>query len=120
MATYIVVEYCNQCKKYFNGVLVKPKDCSICGNKTNFKCVDKHNTVFENDNKPVFCNVDGMMKENIRVSRSLGVSAVQIDEARKAHPGVEWVKRDSSYCPVIHNRTEKLRILKQAKMEEYG
>jgi len=49
----------------------------------------------------------------------LGVSETQIEEARKAHPGIEWEKRGHSYLPVIHNRAEKLKLLRQSKMEEY-
>ena len=65
-------------------------------------------------------DVNGLMKENIRVSHSMGVSCNQFtDEVKKAHPGVEWKKVGNSMCPVIHNRQEKLRVMKQCGMVEY-
>ena len=60
-----------------------------------------------------------MMKENVRVSRSLGVSAAQLKEAQKLCPGTEWKNVGNSFCPVIHNRAEKLKLMKKFNFVEY-
>jgi len=119
MKTYISVRYCPKCKIYLKQMFGgKPKDCDKCSGPTKWKSVEKGSEQDPN-RKSDFCNVDGMMKDNVRLSRSLGVSETQIEEARKAHPGIEWKKQGRSYLPVIHNRAEKLKIMKQAKMVEY-
>lgn len=103
-------------------------DCGHIGQdqvkgKWNQKCfgcnskIAKYKIVYNPKEKEKFVNV--CFDENIRVSRSLGVPITQFEEAKKAHPGVDWVKRGHSMCPVIHNRAEKLKIMKQAGMEEY-
>ena len=59
-------------------------------------------------------------KDNPRYSATLGVSETQIEEARKLHPQAEWKKFGHSYRPLIKNRTDKLRMMKQCGMEEFG
>jgi len=115
MATYIVAHYCPACDAYFKAI-GNPSNCDKCGNLTKCKCVVKGS---EQDPNVKTETVNIAFKENIRVSRSLGVSETQIDEARKVHPGTEWVKRGHSYLPVIHNRPEKLKLMREAKMEEF-
>jgi len=117
MTTYISACYCSDCDIYlaqtYGG---NPKDCNICGKSTKWKSVVKGS---KRDPNTKIEAVNISYKENVRVSHSLGVSETQIDEARKAHPGTEWVKRGHSYLPVIHNRPEKLKLMREAKMEEY-
>jgi len=115
MATYIVAHYCSTCDAYSKAI-GNPTNCDKCGNPTECKSVVKGS---EQDPNTKAETVNITYKENVRESRSLGVSETQIDEARKAHPGTDWVKRGHSYLPVIHNRAEKLKIMKEAKMEEY-
>lgn len=116
MATYIIARHCSACNTYFNAIGSKPDDCDKCGKPTKFETVVKGS---EQDPTMKVDTVVIAYKENIRLSRSLGVSETQIDEARKAHPGTEWVKRGHSYLPVIRNRPHKLKIMKEARMEEY-
>jgi len=117
MATFIIAQYCSNCNKYFKPINRDSTNCSICGKKTVFKSVDKYNTVFENDVKSEVVNI--AYGENPRYSVSLGVSENQIEEARKLHPQVEWKKFGHSYRPLIKNRAEKHKIMKQANYEEY-
>jgi len=92
MTTYIVARYCPKCDIYL-------------------KCIGH--------GKYDDWVVNIAYQENERYSASLGVAASQIEEARKVHPGVEWKKFGHSYRPKISNRAEKLKLMKQAKMEEY-
>lgn len=116
MATYIIARYCPACNAYLKAIGNKPNDCDKCGEPTRFESIVKGS---EQDPNMRTDTINIAYKENIRVSRSLGVSETQIDEARKAHPGTQWVKRGHSYLPVIHNRPEKLKLMKEARMEEY-
>jgi len=116
MATYIIARHCPACDSYFKVVGKSLDDCNKCGNPTKCKSVVKGS---EQDPNIKTEMVNITYKENVRVSRSLGVSETQIEEARKAHPGTDWVKRGHSYLPVIHNRAKKLKLMKEAKMEEY-
>jgi len=64
-------------------------------------------------------DIDGIMKENIRWSWSLGINPddpKQLAAAKKRHPGAEFNKRGQMK---IHNRAEKLRRMKEAGVEEY-
>lgn len=63
---------------------------------------------------------NGLDKENVRYSRSLGCLPTQLAQARKLHPGAEFVKLpgEKSYRMVIRNRSEKLRRMKERNMEE--
>lgn len=115
MITYIVANYCPVCDIYSKAI-GNPDNCDKCGNLTKCECVVKGS---EQDPNTKTETVNIAYNENIRVSRSLGVSETQINEARKAHPGTEWVKCGHSYLPVIHNRPEKLKIAKEAGMVEY-
>lgn len=57
--------------------------------------------------------------ENCRYSVTLGVPETQIEEAKKLHPQAEWKKFGHSYRPLIKNRADKKRLMKQAGFEEY-
>ena len=59
-------------------------------------------------------------KDTPRYSASLGVSETQIEEAVKLHPGTEWKKFGHSYRPLIKNRTDKKRLMKEANFCEYS
>lgn len=54
-----------------------------------------------------------------RYSVSLGVSETQIEEAVKLHPQCEWKRFGHSFRPLIKNRAEKKKLMKQANYEEY-
>ena len=115
--------YCPKCDKYFEiGVVSRAPwsedagPCADCGGPRKRKCVLKGS---EQDPKVYTEQTNIAFKENIRVSHSMGVSMAQFAEAQKLHPGVEWKKVGHSMCPVIHNRTEKVKIMRQAGMTEY-
>ena len=58
-------------------------------------------------------------KDNPRYSYTLGVQENQIEEARKLHPEAEWKKFGNVYRPLIKNRADKIRMMRQAGMIEY-
>jgi len=67
-----------------------------------------------------FCNVTGMVEEHIRYSLSGAVLAEDLESARKLHPHIsEWKKFGNSYRPLIRNRAEKLKFMKQCGAYEY-
>ncbi len=112
---YVSALYCERCDLYYAGHRhIYP--CEVCGEDMKWKSVIKGS---ENDVRihSNFTNIT--FKENIRVSHSMGVPISQFEQARKAHPGVEWKRVGTSMCPLIHNRPEKLRIMKSMNMEEY-
>ena len=109
--------YCNKCNKYFKRDA--PKDageCPNCNSKRVWKSVEKYGP---NDIRyeKVFTNI--AYKENIRVSRSMGIAPSQLEEAKQRCPGTEWKRVGESLCPVIHNRPEKLKVAKALGMVEY-
>lgn len=55
-----------------------------------------------------------------RYSASLGVSETQIEEAKKLHPQAEWKRFGHSFRPLIKNRAEKKKMMKQANFEEFS
>lgn len=59
-------------------------------------------------------------KDTPRYSASLGVSETQIEEAKKLHPQVEWRRFGHSFRPLIKNRAEKKKMMKQANFEEFS
>lgn len=67
--------------------------------------------------KPKFVSIG--YKDIPRYSISLGVSETQIEEAKKAHPQAEWKQFGHSFRPLIKNRAEKKKMMKQAGFEEY-
>lgn len=104
--------------------------CKKCGN------IFPYFSSISNRNEPVDCkcgskairNVEAelaprklfkLISENPRISRSLGVSETQIDEARKRHPGTEWVKKGYSYLPIVRSRHHKKQLMREAGMVEY-
>ncbi len=58
-------------------------------------------------------------KDSPRYSATLGVSETQIEDAKRLHPQATWKKFGHSYRPLIKNRPEKLKMMKQAGMCEY-
>lgn len=113
---YMSALYCVSCDTYSKGHKT-PELCSKCGGATKWKSVIKGS---ENDPyKRVGCFTNIAFKENVRVSRSMGVPVAQFEEARKVHPGVEWKRVGNSMCPVIRRRNDKLRVMKSMGMEEY-
>lgn len=115
MATYVSALHCTECDNYFKGH-GREEPCPECEGKTEYELVEQYS---EKDprQREKFINV--AFKEHIRVSRSMGVPIAQFEEAQKRHPGAEWKKVGNSMCPVIRTRTDKKRLMRQAKMEEY-
>ena len=58
-------------------------------------------------------------KDSPRYSVTLGVSEKQIEEAKRLHPQAEWKRFGHSWRPLIKNRAEKKKMMKQADYEEY-
>lgn len=89
-----------------------PTKCPKCGSKWYIWGLVKEPTV-----KGKFVSIG--YKDTPRYSASLGVSETQIEEAKKLHPQAEWKKFGHSWRPLIKNRPEKLKMMKQANYEEY-
>ena len=96
--------------EYYKGSA--PNECPECGSKWYIWGLVKEPIA-----KPKFVNIG--YKDTPRYSASLGVSETQIEEAKKLHPQVEWKRFGHSFRPLIRNRTDKKRIMKQANYEEY-
>ena len=112
---YISALYCADCETcHTHNRYIEP--CPDCGLDMKWKSVLKHGP---NDPNVQIAATNIAYKDNERVSMSLSVPVGQFEETRKMHPGVEWRKIGNSMCPVIHNRPEKLRIMKQAGYAEY-
>lgn len=59
-------------------------------------------------------------KDSPRYSATLGVSETQIEDAKRLHPQAEWKRFGHSFRPLIKNRAEKKKMMKQCGMEEYS
>lgn len=59
-------------------------------------------------------------KDTPRYSATLGVSETQIEQAAKLSPQVEWRRFGHSFRPLIKNRAEKLKLMKQCNYEEFS
>lgn len=92
-------------------------NCNICGNALIGKCVERY-SVQDPGSRGEVVNIT--YGENPRYSATLGVSETQIEEAKRLHPGVEWKKFGHSYRPLIKNRPEKLKMMKQANFAEFS
>ena len=89
-----------------------PARCPKCGRATyTLRFIRNPRT------KPKFVNIG--YKDTPRYSASLGVSETQIEEAKRLHPGTEWKRFGHSFRPLIKNRTDKKRLMKEADFEEY-
>lgn len=71
----------------------------------------------ESRRKTEFVNLG--YKDTPRYSMTLGVLDEGLEAAKKAHPQAEWKKFGNSWRPLIKNRTDKKRMMQQAKMVEY-
>ena len=58
-------------------------------------------------------------KDTPRYSVTLGVSETQIEDAKKLHPWVDWKRFGHSYRPLIKNRTDKKRLMREANYCEF-
>lgn len=123
MATYISAACCTKCNKYFKAVYDftktgyrDPEPCSDCGGAAKHKHVIKGSEQDPNIKKE-FVSIG--YKDNPRYSATLGVSETQIEEAAKLSPQVEWKRFGHSFRPLIKNRAEKLKLMKQCNYEEY-
>ena len=124
MATYVSAAHCTKCDKYFKAYydITKtgyrdPEPCPDCGGEAKHKHVIKGS---EQDPNIKVGVVNITYKENPRYSISMGVSETQIEAARKLHPQVEWRRFGHSFRPLINYRPEKLKMMKQCGMEEFG
>jgi hypothetical protein len=122
--TYVSAAYCVKCDKYFKESYDPnetgyrdPEPCLVCGGKAKHKHVIKGSAQDPNIKEEIINICYG---ENPRYSASLGVSETQIEQARQLHPQAEWKKFGHSYRPLIKNRAEKLKMMRQAGYEEFG
>jgi len=112
--------YCEDCDSYYQRYMLERMCiCPKCGRVTKSVKFTPQDDPFINKKLGDHCSVDSQMIENIRYSRTLSVPESQIKDAAKLHPGVDWKKFGNRYRPVIHNRNEKLKIIKQRQMMEY-
>jgi len=58
-------------------------------------------------------------KDSPRYSVTLGVSETQIEAAKRLSPQCEWKRFGHSFRPLIKNRAEKKKLMKQCNYEEY-
>ena len=90
-----------------------PDECPECGSKWYIWGLVKEPTV-----KHKFVSIG--YKDTPRYSASMGVSETQIEAAKKLHPQADWKRFGHSFRPLIKNRPEKLKMMKQCGMEEFG
>lgn len=65
-------------------------------------------------------NLAALNEEHPRYSASGGVLEEDLAAARQLHPHItEWKKFGNSYRPLIRNRADKLKFMKQAGAYEY-
>lgn len=89
-----------------------PTQCPKCGSKWYLLRFLK-----ESKPKPKFVSIG--YKDTPRYSASLGVSETQIEAAKKLHPQADWRQFGHSFRPLIKNRAEKKKMMKQANFAEY-
>lgn len=88
--------------------------CLMCGEKQRRYTI-KYNP---KETKEEIVNIT--YKENPRYSLALAVNDEQLEAAKKLHPQVsDWKKFGNSWRPLIKNRAEKLKIMKQANFYEF-
>lgn len=118
MTTYIFAVHCSRCNKYFKHIgRGTYGQCSICKTPLIGKMVEKYSEQDPNI-KREFVSIG--YKDNPRYSATLGVSETQIEAARKLSPQCEWKRFGHSFRPLIKNRAEKLKLMKQCNYEEYS
>lgn len=105
---------CLVCDKIFDSYSLidnrnNPQICE-CGGKANRDVESEINTSY---------NIAGTSENHERYSMSLGVLDEDLPAARTLHPQAEWKKFGNSWRPLIRNRAEKIKIMKQARMVEY-
>lgn len=105
---------CRACNSRLELVGVLPNGCPNCGRK-NYRVLYGNRTRRHSE----FCNIDGMIKENPRYSVSGAVLDEDLAKARQVHPGREWKKFGHSWRPLIRNRQDKLKYMKEAGAHEY-
>ena len=115
--TFVCRWFCEKCGVYYNPPgKIQEFTCPKCNSKTRPKTIEK-SLVAPQDKG---CLVDIMMRDNPRLSWSLGCNENELPRMQKIHPGAEFRKaKGGGYQMVIHNRAEKLRRMKEAGMEEY-
>lgn len=117
MSTYIVATYCPKCDKYSKGPSHGCCDpCSDCDSKQQLEMVEKWGEHDPNIREKV---INVCYGENPRYSVTMGVTENQIEQAHKLHPEADWKKFGTSYRPLIKNRADKLRMMRQCGMSEF-
>ena len=111
MIDEFVCRLCNFVKEYKE--FTSPDKCPECGRR-----VYELRFLKAPRKKVKFVNIG--YKDTPRYSATLGVSESQIEEAKRLHPQVEWKRFGHSFRPLIKNRPEKLKMMKQANFEEYS
>lgn len=101
---------CGFIKEYFNED--SPWKCPECGRST-------YRLSFLKESRARIPFVSISYKDTPRYSASLGVSETQIEAAKKLHPATEWKRFGHSFRPLIKNRTDKKRLMREAGYEEY-
>ena len=104
---------CKMCDflEFYTGAA--PNECPACGSKWYIWGLVKEPTV-----KHKFVSIG--YKDTPRYSASLGVSETQIEAAKRLHPQADWKRFGHSFRPLIKNRPEKIKMMKQANFAEYN
>ncbi len=110
MIDEFICKLCNFVKEYKE--FTSPDKCPECGHRYYELRFLKESRI-----KRKFVNIG--YKDTPRYSATLGVSETQIEEAKRLHPQAEWKRFGHSWRPLIKNRTEKKRMMKQANFAEY-
>lgn len=104
---------CLDCEKSFEKFVprkdYKKKQICSCGGDAIRDIVAEHSNG----------NVDGLMRENPRLSVALGCHPSQLKDMQKIHPGAEFVEVNGMCRMKIRNRQEKLRRMKERNFEEF-
>ena len=110
MVDEFVCKLCDFVKEYKE--FTSPDKCPECGHRWY-----ELRFLKASRKKVKFVNIG--YKDTPRYSVSLGVSETQIEEAKRLHPQAEWKRFGHSFRPLIKNRPEKLKMMKQADFCEY-
>lgn len=115
--------YCYSCENCGNSFehtcsmsqMTKTRKCPSCGKRAYHDFVSDHK----------YGNTDSQMRE-YSIDGSSGTRLYtasylpsQVDEMKKRHPGRDFKFINGCYLPVIRNRTDKLKYLRERNYVEY-
>jgi len=85
------------------------RKCSVC------KKMAQHSVILDHKNGNVNSQMMAYSMEGSTGTRLYPASYLpsQIDEARKKHPGTDFILHNGCFLPKIRNRTHKLKYLKE-------